>query len=125
MYASLIWCTAVIESHRHGREIPEAVSKASLFPRERVLSARVLLGWLSCHSLRTKRNVYLGKHFIKLVRGGVDNAPTLTEIGFWVLKRKRSSRSHPLFIPVGARNRALSDAALTKTQRKSISSTTL
>jgi hypothetical protein len=74
----------------------------------------LLLGLLGCHSLWTRKSVYLGKHFFKLIRGGVDNPTILAEIGFWVPERPRPSRSRPLFIPVRARTHALSDAPLTK-----------
>jgi hypothetical protein len=54
------------------------------------------------------------RHFFKSIRGGVDNPTILTEIGFWVPERPRPTRSRPLFIPVKARTRALSDAPLTR-----------
>jgi hypothetical protein len=59
-------------------------------------------------------SLYLGKHFFKLIRAGMDNPTILTEIGFWVPERPRPSRSRPLFIPVRARTRVLSDAPLTR-----------
>jgi hypothetical protein len=73
-------------------------------------SLLIRLQYSLSHSLRTTRNVYIDKHFFKLVQAGVDNPPTLAEIGFWVPERHQPSR----FIPVGARTRVLSDASLTR-----------
>jgi hypothetical protein len=81
---------------------------ASLFPGERILSAHVPNG-PDCRV--TELLLYQNEEeFFKLVWGGVDNPPTLPEIGFWVPERHRPSRPRPLFIPVGARTCALSDA---------------
>lgn len=75
---------------------------------------KFLMGSLGCDSLRSRRIVYLGKHFYKLLRGGVDNPEILSSIGLWVPERSYPLRSRPLFRPIKARTRVLADAPISK-----------
>ena len=77
-----------------------------LFPSDFVL------GSTGYNSLSSRRNVYVAKHFWKLLRGVVDNPTMLAQLSLWAPEGGHALRSRPLLMPVKARTGALANSPL-------------
>lgn len=100
-YSSIIWAPS---ERNHILEI-ERVQKRFmryLYMREYtyypfLFPSLFLSGMLEFHTLQARRKMFLGKHFYKLLTGGIHNPCILKEINFFVPNNYNRARHHVMF----------------------------
>jgi hypothetical protein len=73
-----------------------------------------LLGALGYNSLHSRRRVYAMKHFLKLLRGGVDSPSMLSELQLRAVESSRECRTRDIFTTISARTSALENSPINR-----------
>jgi len=76
-----------------------------------------ILGTLGYNTLSSRRNVYLIKHFFKVLRGVTHCPSILSELQLVASEHPRTLRSRGVFNPINARTKILMDSPLARAIR--------